>query len=444
MLKKSNDLNVTTRNSSGSVTRTKNITSELNIGSSMESQMYIIWVPNDQTSVILDLELESPEATFESKEVQIDPNNKLKATLEINDLEVGVIKQVNVIVKAGEEEVTYAIIVIRDGTDIPEWWRQVESETANTEEVKKEWEETGNIGEQRDGVPIPYGYRYVGRTKDTGLTIQDIDNEKLVFIWVPVDDTTVGNITNAKTALAEIYTTNDRWIVGGIDSNTEYLNNTFKENIDPKVKASIDFYGGFYVSQAGLGYEVDENGRVSNPYSNIARGMVNDYAAEGDYYRGLTKKETVKKVDENGQKKEIRLTYHNMLDLASQIGKENITSSHMTYGAQWDAIMVWLMKTRYQEETLKVIADSNDIGKYINTIASHVGTSIRSNNIWGLAGNLAELTQEYNINGSYVLRGGAYNYNGNVYPMASRMSLTQDELYGDGIGFRACLCIDVE
>ena len=319
----------------------------------------------------------------------------------------------------------------------------------DAEDIRQEWRDTGKVKEQIDNTPIPNGYEYIGGTKNTGIKIRDMSNRKLIFVWVPVDDTTVGNIESAKNHLARIYGVNNLKVHGSIEgteqqlinNNQRYLNDNFREEIDPNVKASIDLYKGFYVSQAELGYEVDENGNITNPYSNVPRGMIDSYAAEGDYYRGYTSAQN-SKVKVNGRAQEQSLTYNEMKTLASQIGKENTTTSHMTYGAEWDAIMVWLLKTQYKSSPQDILADSSNVGKYQRE--GFRFADVYSNNIWGLAGNLAELTQELRTDGSYVLRGGAYNDYGNQYYMASRTHdvITANDLRKDSIGFRACLYIN--
>ena len=361
-------------------------------------------------------------------------------------------------------------------------------------------------------MPIPKGYEYISGTKNTGVLIGDIASKTvkangeedylLKFIWVPVDDTTVGDIKTAKEALAGMYTENNISVseIGVTtylknkgkeytkanlqEGNAGYLNELYKEEtIAQDIIDSINLYKGFYVSQAEMGYEVDA-GKIVNPYSNISRDINSPeatYAASGDYYRGFTelaeagqsgklKVTDLQEFSNNGinvnkTDKGITLSYDSMKTIAGKVGKtldnKTITTSHMAYGAEWDAIMVWLIKTAYADKdnntsesnALKVLQDSTTIGKYANSrsLWSQFFEKTYSNNIWGLAGNLAEVTQEVRKDGSYVLRGGAFNHTGNNYPMASRFVTAAEDGTGfndftkkDNVGFRACLCIGVK
>ena len=302
------------------------------------------------------------------------------------------------------------------------------------------------------GVPIPSGFSY---TEINGVTsIKDNSNDNLVYIWVPA---TEKDLENAKTNLKEICNNSqdkDGETIDVENPESDWYKGFYStsESIleDEDLMKSIKQYGGFYVSEAELGY--DQYGE----YFNRARGM-RDYSAQnaingGDYYRkssydGSFNLKTIKSIAKSVHEND----------------KEQSVVSHLMYGAEYDAMLLWIIETNKKNNSdiiYNLTQDSSKVGKYkdsgedgngLGANANSVESSTLFNLIWGLGGNLAELTQE-TLDGTnkMVIRGGNWSQNGNAAPIATRQFVSQEDIdsysendamigFANKVGFRTCL-----
>lgn len=97
----------------------------------------------------------------------------------------------------------------------------------------------------------------------------------------------------------------------------------------------------------------------------------------------------------------------------------------MVYGNQWDEIMSWLIATESKTD-YQININSSEWGNYVDSTgeakeySGELQTSgKKANNIYDLAGNYLELTQEFKEI-SCIRRGGYYGGNGTVYPASDR------------------------
>ena len=126
-----------------------------------------------------------------------------------------------------------------------------------------------------------------------------------------------------------------------------------------------------------------------------------------------------------------------------------IPNMHLMYGIEWDTTLNWLndnaiiaASTEGTTKTLKLVdiqTDSRTWGNYSNSIGNaatgkgsiqKTGTSEywKANNIYDLAGNVFEWTQEKNSTGtSRANRGGSGRHKGDEYPVATRNSYPATE-----------------
>ncbi len=137
-----------------------------------------------------------------------------------------------------------------------------------------------------------------------------------------------------------------------------------------------------------------------------------------------------------------------------------INNLHLIYGIEWDSVMSWLAEKAtingYKATTDDIYSSSASWGNYKNSTGNAAtnsggssqqksGTSEywKANNIYDLAGNAWEWTQERMNTGYYrVVRGGSYKYDGHIYPAAYRNSDrfgygNTCDFIGDGFGFRS-------
>lgn len=293
------------------------------------------------------------------------------------------------------------------------------------------------ILESNEGnVAVPEGFEKcvsgvgVDSDNETGIIvkIRDKDNIELRYVWVPIEKS---DMQNAFSTVRDYYTSLniDFWH----DDAKDEQNNDLEH-----LMGSVAKYGGFYIGEAELGY--NDNGEVINK----ARGMKKDQETGhptvnvGSYLRGTDAK-----------------TYENALQVASDIHKDNSkVTSHLMYGAEWDATMIWLLNSNVVTKEQLVKDSSNVSGaKYKGTIELDENGGLKDDNleglngIYGLAGNLVEVTQENEtVDGKIarISRGGSYLYTGEYLSMLSRLAILDEDIQlGEDIGFRNCLYINL-
>ena len=309
-------------------------------------------------------------------------------------------------------------------------------------------------------VPIPAGFRY--EVTDGVISIQDSANKNLIYIWVPLN---ADQINDRKAEIKKLYESYDDGDGEGLKINegemARWFNDTYDENSDEyqEFLASIKEFGGFYMSEAEISKDSSGN------FYNKARGMIGyssgNTSIGGDYYREVG---GVEEVPEN----ESFLQFAKEVAEQVEIGNGAVVS-HVPFGVEYDAAILWLFNTnsnktfKYpvvdsesgitQEKDMSMkealLKDSTFIGKYNNSklesTASILESSKYLNGIWGLGGNLEELTQETTNTGENVYRGGHWYSTGESLPIASRHLVAIDEnedtKYKNVRGFRVCLYI---
>ena len=289
---------------------------------------------------------------------------------------------------------------------------------------------------------IPKGFKIIEdmegkKSIDSGLVIQD--SERNEFVWVPV--TVEGTTDTEKEANFEkIRTTNNNqnysepFTSGYTDGKGTEETKDYRE-----MRASVIKNGGFYIGRYEAGVEGDtartdiENGiskmvvqRDKFPYNNVGWGSsMSDYEAD------------VTDESKNQGKGALYLSKH-MYD-----GKDVGVISTLCYGVQWDATLAFIGDENYYKnsttkgnyknnawtitrETAKYTASpesdttwtsiSSETNKTKTKTASEsilltTGASedFKTKNIYDLAGNVYEWTNEARSTTYRVSRGGHYN-----------------------------------
>ena len=142
----------------------------------------------------------------------------------------------------------------------------------------------------------------------------------------------------------------------------------------------------------------------------------------------------------------VNINFDDAKKVASTIEDNEAVKSHLTFGAEYDSVLEWFIKTEVKTLT-EIVEDSTEWGNHWNTENSPkkvVETGSReewcANNIYDFAGNVDEWTQEQNKSSYRVIRGGNYSINGDFCPVAYRDCSGPDFSYND-TGFRATLYI---
>lgn len=120
------------------------------------------------------------------------------------------------------------------------------------------------------------------------------------------------------------------------------------------------------------------------------------------------------------------------------------------WGINYDTTLQWLIESGCKTEK-EVAKDSTSWGNYSDDTfspnadgsATGVWEEAKANNIYDLAGNNWEWTQERHGSGSYVMRGGGYNLMGGACPGSSYPAALRDPLPGSdrhpNVTFRVAL-----
>lgn len=226
---------------------------------------------------------------------------------------------------------------------------------------------------------------------DKGLVIQDENGNQ--FVWVPIDG------KNLKYGKNINY---PHWCDTPTNANVDdSLPSGIKKEMD-----QINKYKGFYIAR----YE---------------SGKLND--------KLVIKKEMVvwNNINHAAAKTKSEELYKN----------ENIKSGLVT-GTMWDTTMKWI-----ENSDINVATDSREWGNYVSSkeptsIIQKTGSSnkFRAKNIYDLAGNTFEWTNEKNIK-DFVYRGGAYSTSGLDNPAAFRHSYIGATVSNSDISFRIALYI---
>ena len=253
--------------------------------------------------------------------------------------------------------------------------------------------------------PIPKGYRHILGEWNNGFTIER-DSDGSQFVWIPVGSLDSNGTLDGENFSEKFGRRNYRNDEFSDDEFNEALNGELLEQLE-----SVKKYGGFYISRY-----------------NISKSSAG-------------KPQSVK-----GVMPWVNINFDDAKKIASTIEDNEAVKSHLTFGAEYDSVLEWFIKTKVK--TLAEIAkDSTEWGNYWDTENSPrkvVETGSReewcANNIYDFAGNVNELTQElYQI--SYcVIRGGCYYDGENLCSVACRNVYNPDDVYFD-TGFRATLWI---
>ena len=335
------------------------------------------------------------------------------------------------------------------------WQMAEQNEQSEMEQAGEFIDDYANNITRVDGVPIPNGFYYVGGEENTGLIISDSpdDANKGVdyptssfkgnqFVWVPVAnpgdyfiDATATLNTNATGTGAENEVTTN------VYSNLTIRSGDLYTSVKPGDTSSVrepDVLND-YDTDAQYHDDILEFDSTKA----MAESFVAEYKAMSDSikkYKGfyIGRYELTGSVDEPTEKAGKVLTaasseagnWYNLYKACQNVvtGKENVKST-MIYGVQWDAVCDWLEQSGFNTDS-----NSSSWGNYNNSSDNadiegagspqNTGHSEywKANNIYDLAGNYYEWTQEAHSTSRRIKRGGGYNYSGSVYPASVRVN----------------------
>ena len=285
---------------------------------------------------------------------------------------------------------------------------------------------------------------------DHGLVIKG-DSDDNEWVWIPVDETTLATMcntsneteytlcgTSGETAVkTKLYSST---ITIGKDSNTitRTTPGTTSDYREPDLVVgsngtSYDAKEEYYKDI--LGFSSKE--KMAEAFVADYNEMIVSIGKYGGFYIGRYE------LSESGVKKDQpTLTYTNWYNLykkCKELNASNKVEARMIWGCQWDVTMNWLISSGAKTSD-EVNKNSSTWGNYRNYNTANnytegttgyeknagslqnTGSSEnwKANNIYDLAGNVSEWTQEADNTVGRAVRGSNYNYNGSNSPASNR------------------------
>ena len=251
------------------------------------------------------------------------------------------------------------------------------------------------------------------QTISAGLVVIGPDGSE--FVWVPTTTTKFARVNFAPSGIwnssYELSETKSNYAYYDEVDSIEYIN----------MKNSVEKYGGFYIGR----YETSRSDKDSIP--------------------------SVKKITTSDKGRIwVNISPQDMKIVCNNMYSDNETVyGFLPYGINFDTTLEWLIDSGAKtEEDIRV--DSTSWGNYSNnTFTGNVksGTTgmfeeAKANNIYDLAGNYWEWTQE-RYGSSYVMRSGGYNLMGGECTGSSFPAANRDPLPGNNhhpnVTFRVAL-----
>lgn len=247
--------------------------------------------------------------------------------------------------------------------------------------------------------PIPEGYKHVSGKWYSGFVIER-DSDGSQFVWIPVDSLDPDGTLDGKHFLFKFGRRNYRRNEFSDSRYNEVLNEELLEQL-----ISVKKYGGFYISR----YNISKSS-AGKPQS--VKGVI----------------------------PWIEITFNEANEIASTIENNETVKSHLPFGAEYDSVLAWFIKSRARYEW-KITEDSSDWGNYSGKLLE-TGSCEKycSNNIYDFAGNVSEWTQEQEGSSRRVIRGASYRGHGK-YDNVSYRDGWGDNMILIDVGFRAALYI---
>ena len=281
---------------------------------------------------------------------------------------------------------------------------------------------------------------------DHGLVIKDdSDNE---WVWIPVDETT----------LETMYTTSENGeSLTGTEGETEVKTNLYSSTItigaDDNTKAITRTKPGTTSRREPdlvvKDYKGDEDSDAKEEYyktilgfdskEKMAEAFVADYSEMiesirkyGGFYIG--RYELSEAGVQKNQPTLVKTNWYNLYKKCKSLNASAKVETRMVWGCQWDVTINWLISSGSKTSD-EVNKDSSSWGNYKGTsvkaddgtteikasetelaLNTGVTTFTMANNIYDLAGNCWEWTQEALYRNLRAVRGGNYNYRGSNHP----------------------------
>ena len=285
---------------------------------------------------------------------------------------------------------------------------------------------------------IPKGYAVSSvateQSIDNGLVISKDGNE---WVWIPVANVTDLYIENTTEIPWTMYeTSGENAVVSRYASKSEILSGQTRTTPgdtsayrEPDTLGALPSYmGGGETDKlkanwtaAGFSSFNDMAIKLKDDYKN----MLDSVRKNGGFYIGRYE------LSEAGTKKEqpslTNKNWYNLYAKCKTFGDESTTYSRMIWGCQWDQVCKFISTAKDKNGQTISLSDSTSYGNYWNSenspqdiINTGSNDNYKTNNIYDLAGNCYEWTQEASVTLGRAYRGGNYYISGDYYPVTYR------------------------
>ena len=318
----------------------------------------------------------------------------------------------------------------------------------------------------KEYIIVPNGFYYVGGSVNRGVVISDnaedenkgVSHEAALnmkgnqYVWIPVENVSASNFLRLDNMIS------DKKYPIAMEDGKNYKGILY----DYRGKESKPFieYSGDYTKGGNLRDLSREPAILEMPIYGDSNEYI-DGSTNDLYQRSFNKMvESVKK-NKGFYVSRYELSNLHTDNITSKAGQSDISnlswiegynkikamyadnevvSSEMIWGCQWDAIMTWLYNS--DENRLYFSKDTSEYcNNSLKSIEPTANKEVYSNkNIYDMIGNVSEFTQEAIYSSLRVARGGSYNYESSI----TGPTMFTREYYGivyfyENVGFRSVL-----
>ncbi len=314
-----------------------------------------------------------------------------------------------------------SIISVSDATEIQRYVAEISVDYAIGMPIESalpgiypgETAKTNSLYVDKNGGSVVIPAQFKVSAKEDEQTVAEgmvlIGPDESEFVWVPTAETAF-----ERRDFGSYFYSNG--------SFSGYYDQTYLESYRD-MEASVKKYGGFYMGR----YEASK-GENNLPVSK----KITD-SSQGSIWVRFSPQDTT-------------IACQNMY------ADNDAVQGFFPWGVNWDTTLQWLVDSGNKTQT-EVVSDSTSWGNYSNDTFSPnaygnttgVWEEAKANNIYDLAGNNWEWTQERQSTDNYVMRGGGYNLMGGSclgsrYPAAVRDPLPGND-HHPNVAFRPALFI---
>ncbi len=292
----------------------------------------------------------------------------------------------------------------------------------------------GEDGSVKNKMPVSQWNKITAEDINKGIVVVDAEGNE--FVWIPITDAS----KFARTAWTYASYTIDPYSCGARQVNEEWQDNLVTDPLDETSIAN--------------GWWEDT---TTTEYTNMVTSVNNNKGFYVARYEASANRDSSKAQSKRGATPWTHISQTNAIDKSKNYNA--ILHSHLMYGIEWDSILNWLKgnatissSTSGETKTMELAdiqTNSYSWGNYFNSTGNaaanecsdqNTGTSEywKANNIYDLAGNVSEWTQEKWSTGTIrAHRGGNFCYDGDMYPAAYRSDSDASNDNFINVGFRS-------